>query len=91
MENIKNLEDFLLESYSEISLDELFCEAVKRAADQIQKEAEDKIKEQIAKYTDLIKSKPEKADLYKAQLDVIHAKQNVLAMKKKLQQVKDKY
>jgi hypothetical protein len=91
MKNIKNLEDFLLESYNEASLDELFCEAVRRTADQIHKEADDKIKEQIAKYSELMKSNPEKADLYKAQLDLTHAKQTVLAMKQKLQQVKDKY
>lgn len=71
-------------------MDDLFTEAVKRSDAEVMKDAEEKIKNQIARYSELMKSKPENADVYKAQLDLIHAKQTVLAMKKKLQQVKNK-
>ena len=91
---LKSYEDFINESLDslELELDELFTEAVrKRTPDQIMKDAEDKIKEQIARFSELMKTKPEKADVYKAQLDLVHAKQTVLQMKKKLEQVKSKY
>jgi hypothetical protein len=91
---LKSYEDFINESVDslELELDELFTEAVrKRTPDQIMKDAEDKIKEQIARFSELMKTKPEKADVYKAQLDLVHAKQTVLQMKKKLEQVKSKY
>jgi hypothetical protein len=48
------------------------------------------IQNQIARYSELMKTNPEKADVYKAQLDLVHAKQTVLAMKKKLAAVKAK-
>jgi hypothetical protein len=83
-----NLEELLLESYEELTIDELFCEAVRRTADQVNKEADDRLKAQIAKYSELMKTHPEKADVYKAQLDLAHAKQTVLAMKKKLESIK---
>ena len=82
------LEDLLLESYEELSIDELFCEAVRRTADQVNKEAEDRLKNQIAKYSELMKSHPENADVYKAQIDLAHAKQTVLSMKRKLESIK---
>jgi|APGre2960657505_1045072.scaffolds.fasta_scaffold77614_2 hypothetical protein len=83
-----NLENLLLESYEELTIDELFCEAVRRTADQVNKDAEDRLKIQIDKYAQLMKTHPEKADIYKAQLDLAHAKQIVLSMKKKLEAVK---
>jgi hypothetical protein len=91
--HIKSYEDFLNESTNneELTLDELFTEAVKRSAAEVMKDAEDKIKEQISRYSELMKTNPEKADIYKAQLDLIQAKQTVLAMKKKLEQVKAKF
>ena len=91
---LKSYEEFINESVdsAEFELDELFTEAIKkRRPEEVMKEAEEKIKMQIARYSELMKSKPEKADLYKAQLDLIHAKQTVLQMKKKLEQVKAKY
>jgi hypothetical protein len=83
-----NLDNLLLESYEELTIDELFCEAVRRTADQVNKDAEDRLKIQIDKYSQLMKTHPEKADIYKAQLDLAHAKQIVLSMKKKLEAVK---
>lgn len=83
-----NLDNLLLESYEELTTDELFCEAVRRTADQVNKEAEDRLKSQIDKYSQLMKNHPEKANVYKAQLDLAHAKQIVLSMKKKLEAVK---
>jgi hypothetical protein len=94
MKNLLNFEDFINESFDseELELEELFTEAVrKRTPDQVMKDAEDKIKDQIGRYSELMKSNPEKADIYKAQLDLVHAKQTVLQMKKKLEQVKAKY
>ena len=94
MKLLSNFEDFINESNTNIedlSLDELFTEAVKRSSAEVIKDAEDKIKQQISRYSELMKTNPEKADLYKAQLDLVHAKQTVLAMKKKLEQVKAKH
>lgn len=92
MKNIITFEGFLNESINtnidNLTIDELFTEAVKRSSSEVIKAAEDKIKEQISRYSKLMKSNPEKADLYKAQLDLIHAKESVLAMKKKLDLVK---
>jgi hypothetical protein len=75
----------------EIELDLLFTEAVKRSDAQVMKDAEDSIKDQIKRYTDLMKTNPKKSTLYKAHLDLIRTKQAVLVMKKKLQLVKAKY
>ena len=90
---IKSYDEFINESINneELELDQLFTEAVKRSAAEVMRDAEEKIKNQIERYSELMKSNPEKADVYKAQLDLIHAKQTVLAMKKKLQQVQAKY
>ena len=90
---IKSYNEFINESINneELELDQLFTEAVKRSAAEVMRDAEEKIKNQIERYSELMKSNPEKADVYKAQLDLIHAKQTVLAMKKKLQQVQAKY
>lgn len=94
MDKLKSYNDFINESFEsdELELEELFTEAVrKRTPEQVMKDAEDKIKEQIGRYSELMKTRPEKADVYKAQLDLVHAKQTVLQMKKKLEQVKAKY
>lgn len=94
MNTIKTYTEFLNETNENkdlITMDDLFTEAVRRPDAEVMKDAEEKIKNQIAKYSELMKSKPEKADVYKAQLDLVHAKQTVLAMKKKLQQVQAKY
>ncbi len=90
---IKSYDEFINESINteELELDQLFTEAVKRSAAEVMRDAEEKIKNQIERYSELMKTNPEKADVYKAQLDLIHAKQTVLAMKKKLQQVQAKY
>lgn len=92
MKNLISFNQFINESFdsSELEFEELFTEALRRTADQVMKDAEDKIKDQISRYSELMKSNPEKADIYKAQLDLIHAKQTVLQMKKKLEQVKSK-
>jgi hypothetical protein len=82
------INNLILESYEEISVDELFCEAVRRPVDQVNKEAEDRLKAQIQKYSELMKTNPEKANIYKAQIDLAHAKQVVLSLKKKLEALK---
>ena len=97
MEKIKSFENFLMESYDEAYLetlneevDALLVEAAgpRRKFEEIQRDAEMKLKEQLEKYTTLIKEKPEKADLYKAQIDLVNAKQMVLLAKERLHMVK---
>jgi hypothetical protein len=93
MNTIKTYTEFLNESNENkdlITMDDLFCESIRRSDAEVMKDAEEKIKNQIARYSELMKSHPEKADLYKAQLDLIHAKQTVLAMKKNLQKIQSK-
>jgi hypothetical protein len=63
-------------------------EGVRRNADQVNQDAERRIKDQIAKYSELMKTNPEKANIYKAQIDLAHARMTVVAMKKKLDQLK---
>jgi hypothetical protein len=63
-------------------------EGIRRTADEVNREAESRIKDQIARYSELMKTNPEKADVYKAQLELAHARLGVLAAKKKLEQVK---
>lgn len=85
---MENLGEYLLESYN----DSLFFEAVqKRPFDVVQKEAESNLKKQIDSYKDLVKSNPEKADLYKAKMDLAQSKLNVLAAKKKVELIRGKY
>jgi hypothetical protein len=99
MKTLLTFAEFTNESYSQenelignedLELDQLFTEAVKRSAAEVMKSAEMAIQNQIARYSELMKTNPEKADVYKAQLDLVHAKQTVLAMKKKLAAVKAK-
>ncbi len=92
------LNNYLLESYEEAYLeilneeiDELLFEAQKkREFHEVQRDAEMKLKEQLQKYTELIKTRPEKADVYKAQIDLVNAKQMVLQAKERLEMVKKK-
>ena len=98
MEEIKTFENFLNESYNEAYLETLneeidamlFEAAPRRNFAEIQKDAEMKLKEQLEKYTEMIKSKPEKADVYKAQIDLVNAKMMVLQAKERLEMVKAK-
>ena len=98
MEKIVSFEKFLLETYSEANMDIvneeidalLFEAGPRRKFNEIHMEAELKLKEQLQKYTEMLKSNPEKADVYKAQIDLINAKQMVLQAKERLQMVKDK-
>lgn len=98
MEKINSFEKFLLETYSESNMDLvneeidalLFEAAPRRKPQEIQATAELKLKEQLQKYTEMIKSNPEKADVYKAQIDLVNAKTMVLKAKERLQMVKDK-
>jgi len=96
MKNLPTFNDFLNEEveaiYNELeSTDTEVNEARKRSADEVAKDAENKIKDQIARYSELMKTNPEKADIYKAQLDLAHARRNVLSMKDKLRKVKEKF
>jgi hypothetical protein len=98
MEKIDSFEKFLLESYSETNMDLvneeidalLFEAGPRRKFNEIHMEAEMKLKEQLAKYTEMIKNNPEKADVYKAQIDLVNAKTMVLKAKERLQMVKSK-
>jgi len=98
MEKIDSFEKFILETYSEANMDlvneeidaMLFEAGPRRKPQEVQVEAELKLKEQLAKYTEMIKSNPEKADVYKAQIDLVNAKTMVLKAKERLQMVKDK-
>jgi hypothetical protein len=64
-------------------------EAVRRTADQVNKDSEDRIKNQIARYSELMKTKPEKANYYKAQLDLAHARATMINLKKKVDALKE--
>lgn len=63
-------------------------EAKYRSASEINREAEDLLKTQIKRYTDRMKTNPDKIEIYKAQLELTHAKLNVLTAKKQLDQLK---
>ncbi len=98
MEEIKKFEDFLMESYNEAYLETLneeidamlFEAGPRRKFEEVQRDAEMKLKEQLEKYTEMIKTNPEKADVYKAQIDLVNAKTMVLKAKERLQMVKAK-
>jgi len=76
MKHIQSFEDFL-------------NEAVRRTADQVNKDAEDRIQDQIARYSELMKTKPEKANFYKAMLDLAHAKMTVTHLKAKVDALRE--
>lgn len=98
MEKIDSFEKFLLETYSEAHLDAvneeidemLFESRPKRRFEEVQKDAQIKLNSQLQKYTELIKSNPERADVYKAQLDLVNAKMMVLQAKERVHMVKQK-
>lgn len=98
MEKIDSFEKFLLETYSEVNMEivneeidaMLFEAGPRRKFNEIHAEAEMKLNQQLQKYTEMIKSNPEKSDVYKAQIDLVNAKQMVLQAKQRLQMVKDK-
>lgn len=77
------------EGYFTYVIKESINEAVKRTAAQVNKDAEDRIKNQIARYSELMKTKPEKANYYKAQLDLAHARATTINLKKKVDALKE--
>jgi len=85
---MNDFEEFLLESYD----DSLFFEALqKRPFEIVQKEAEENLKKQINSFKDLIKNNPKKSDLYKAKIQLAQTKLLVIAAKKKVELIRDKY
>jgi len=89
METVLNLKDDQINSAVSDGGVQPVNEAVKRTADQVNKDAEDRIKNQIARYSEMMKSKPEKANVYKAQLDLAHAKMTVVNLKKKVDALRE--
>jgi len=75
MNHIKEYTDFI-------------SEAKRRSASEINREAEDLLKDQIRRYTDRMKTNPDKTEIYKAHLELAHARLNVLTAKKQLDQLK---
>lgn len=71
------------------AFDEFVNEAAKRTAAQVNKDAEDRLKNQISRYSELMKSNPEKANIYKAMLDLANARMVVLNLKKKLDSLRE--
>jgi hypothetical protein len=71
------------------SFDDFINEAVRRTADQVNKDAEFALKGQIDRYSELMKTKPEKANFYKAMLDLAHAKMTVLSLKRKVDALRE--
>lgn len=94
MEN--QLNNFLLESYEDAQFesmnenyDEFILEAQKkRPFKEYKAEAEKLLKDQFIKYAEMIKKNPARAEVYKALLDVVKAKEMVLKMKEKAETVK---
>ena len=94
----KTIEDMLLEAYEQIELETIseeydafiFEAQKKRPFAEYKAEADKKLKDQIARYTELIKKNPERSDFYKAQLDLVNAKITVLKMKEKLEAARKK-
>jgi hypothetical protein len=78
------------ETFNFDEIDGIFEAGPRRTADEVNREAERRLKEQITRYSELMKSNPDRADIYKAQLDLANARMMVVAMKKKLDQVKKK-
>lgn len=54
-----------------------------------EREAEAKMKENLAKLYTKLKEKPEVSDVTKAEIDVVLAKQNVMKLQKKLNNIKE--
>ena len=72
------------------SFEEFLNEAVNITPDQVNKDSEKRIKEQIVRYSELMKSNPGRANFYKAQLDLAHARMTVLNLKKKVDSLRGK-
>ena len=54
------------------------------------KDAEKRIKDQIVRYSELMKTNPGRANFYKAQLDLAHARMTVIALKRKVDALRSK-
>ena len=67
---------------------DFISEAKWRSASEINRETEDLLKGRIERYTGLMKTNPDKTEIYKARLELAHARLNVLAAKKKLEQLR---
>ena len=65
-------------------------EAVRKPASQVNRETETRLKDQLANYSKKMKDNPEKADVYKAKIDLANAKLATLTAKKKLDQITGK-
>ena len=72
------------------SFDDFLNEATNRTPDQVNKDSEKRIKEQIVRYSELMKSNPGRANFYKAQLDLAHARMTVLNLKRKVDALRGK-
>jgi hypothetical protein len=82
MNNIISFEEYLNE--------DLVNEAArKRTAAEVNKESMDRIKQQMTRYAELMKSKPEKANVYKALLDLAHARMAVVTAKQKVDALRE--
>lgn len=79
---MKNLETF------EEFLNEASVRPDGKTPDQVFREADKKLKEQISKFSEMIKTKPEQANIFRAQLELANAKMVVLHLKKKLDDLK---
>ena len=71
------------------SFDDFLNEAVRRTADQVNKDMEDRLNTQIERYSELMKTKPEKANFFKAMLDLAHAKMTVAHLKAKVDALRE--
>jgi hypothetical protein len=62
-------------------------EATRKPAAQVNREAEIRLKAQLANYSKMMKANPKKANVYKAKIDLANAKLITLTAKKKLDQI----
>lgn len=84
---ISTFESFLNENEDEDG--EFLSEAAKRReAAIVMKEQEMELVNQVNRYSELMKSKPEKANYYKLMVDLANAKLQVLAIRHKLEAMK---
>ena len=82
MNNIVSFEEYLNE--------DLINEAARRrTAAEVNKESMDRIKNQMTKYAELMKTNPEKANIYKALLDLAHARMAVVTAKTKVDSLRE--
>lgn len=95
MHKIASFEDFvnkktIVENDEDLDLelDDLFTEAVRKSTAESIKDAEVRIKDQITRYSELLKKNPTKSPIYKAQIDLANAKWTVLQLRKKVLQLK---